>query len=254
MAVAFEGTLGGSFRDAFELETRRKVGHSHKLAMPDREPTWEDYADLFEPTREGRAAAMRAAGFDKRGKALPRKGTQARKRRDAYRRRVERYLTTGTERRRPARLEPRERRVVLASWRRLSTPHTVRKVLELVWRWGATVTELEGAFDYEPARVRALSFAVGIRPAVLRRAGFYRELTRLNPIPWEELADAFLLAYGRAYGMGDYTAGGMVDVESFSYRLGFTDAAQYTFGSSSRPRGARQAPRGGPKYRGVGRR
>lgn len=227
--------------EAFEAECRRKVGHTHTLAMPAHEPTYDDFVAVFPPTTAGRVEAAQAAGY---GTARSVRGNREKtRRRRSFMRSMQRHAAgEGRERRRPPeKLGARESGIVRAQWRREARPHTVRAVLELMNRWGATVTELDLVFDYDQdGRRRKLGFAVGIKPEVLRGAGFLLGYIRENPIPWDYLAGCFLLAYGRAYGMGDFGISGSDEVEELRFRVGYTDQAQYDFGSSSRPRGAKR--------------
>lgn len=235
---------------AFQAECRRKVGHEHKLAHPDRAPAFEDFVAIFPPTTEGRQAAAKAAGYGT-AKDHP-KGSPGYVRRRTFMRTLQRYSTGGAQKRRPPeRLRAREAGIVRAQWKRTSTPTSVRGVLELLNRWGSTATAVELTFSYEPRAREFDRFAVGISPATLRRSGFTSPVIRGEPIPWAQLAEAYLLAWGRAYGMGDYAAGGASDVKRLTFRVGFTDEAQYSYGPGSRPPGAPNAS--GNKYRGMGR-
>lgn len=227
--------------EAFEAECRRKVGHIHSLAMPQRPPTYADFLELFPPTTSGRVEAARAAGY---GTAASVRGdSTAQRRRRTFMRNLQRHEAGEGRQRRaaPEVLGERESGIVRAQWRRESRPHTVRAVLELMNRYGATVTELDLVFDYDSdGRARKLGFAVGIKPEVLRGAGFLLPYIHEDPIPWEHLAGTFLLAYGRAYGMGDFGISGSDDVSALRFRVGYSGEAQYDFGSPSRPRGAKR--------------
>lgn len=238
---------------AFREEVERKVGHVHELVADRGEPTLSDFVEIFPATTEGRQEAARAAGYGGPGEHRP--GTKAWTRRRSFMRELQRWTTTAEQRRRQgegARGRPlgrREASIVRSQWKKQSRPANVRAVLRMMNRYGATVTNFTGRFTYE-RRLRTLDrYAVGVRPAVAQRSGFARELTDREPIPWEELAEAFLLAFGRSYGMGDYAAGGATDVRAFTFRLGYTPEAVYTFGTSSRPPGAKRAS--GNKYRGI---
>jgi hypothetical protein len=209
--------------------------------MPQREPVYDDFVELFPPTTAGRVGAAQAAGY---GTARSVRGNREKtRRRRSFMRNMQRHEAGERRQRRkpPETLGTRESGIVRAQWKREARPHTVRGVLELMNRWGATVTELDLVFDYDQdERLRKLGFAVGIKPEVLRGAGFLIDYIRENPIPWEYLAGTFLLAYGRAYGMGDLGIAGSDDVEELRLRVGYTDAAQYDFGSPSRPKGAKR--------------
>lgn len=240
-------TLAG----AFEEEVRRKVGHVHHLvADPGREPTYGDFVGMFPATAAGRVEAARAAGYG--GPRDHRPNTRAWTRRRSFMRQLQRWQTSALERRRPPHvLNKREAGIVRARWKKDARPGSARAVLRVMWRYGVTVTALHVTFTYEDDRPRELDhYAVGIRPGVLRRSGFTRALVEGSPIPWTELADAFLLTFGRAYGMGDYAGGGASEAEEVSFRLGFTDQAVYAFGTSSRPPGEPRAT-GKRKYRGI---
>jgi hypothetical protein len=238
--------------EAFEAECRRKIGHTAALAMPQREPTWNDWLALFPNTTEGRIAARHAVGFDTPAHLRP--GTKKYTQQRSFMRRLQKRGAGPDRKQRrgaPTKLSTQEAGVVRAQWRRNARPHTVRKVLELLNRYGATVYDLELEFAYDgDGRMRNLShYAVGISSTVLRRSGFLMPMIKQQPIPWENLSRSFLLAYGRAYGMGDFGVAGSDDVEALSFRIGFTDRAQYTFGVKSRPAGAKRAT--GNKYRGL---
>jgi hypothetical protein len=229
--------------EAFEAECRQKVGSTHTLAMPQRDPAYADFVELFPETKEGRQLAMKAAGY-KPGSTAYR----------SYYQRLRRYNPVSKEavsRGRPKKLDQKSSSIVRAQWRRNARPHTVRKVLELINKWGATVYDLELAFAYDgDGRMRNLShWAVGITPPLMQQSGFIMPMIRQEPIPWENLARSFLLAYGRAYGMGDFGVAGSDDVISLGFRIGFTGRAQYQFGVRSRPAGAQRAT--GNKYRGL---
>ncbi len=65
---------------AFEAECRRKVGHTHTLAMPAHEPTYDDFVAVFPPTTAGRVEAAQAAGY---GTARSVRGNREKTRRGA---------------------------------------------------------------------------------------------------------------------------------------------------------------------------
>lgn len=237
---------------AFREEVERKVGHVHELVADRGEPTLADFVEIFPPTTAGRQAAARAAGYG--GPGEHRQGSRAWTRRRSFMRELQRYTTTAGQRRRQGPggrerpLNKREASIVRSQWKKQARPGSVRAVLRAMNRYGATVTNFTGKFSYEPRRRRELNrYAVGVRPAVAQRAGFTSDaIARLD---WNELAEAFLLAFGRAYGMGDYAAGGAISVEAFTFRLGYTPDAVYRFGTKSRPPGAKRAS--GNKYRGI---
>lgn len=237
---------------AFREEVERKVGHVHELVADRGEPTLSDFVELFPATTAGRQAAAKAAGYG--GPGEHRQGSRAWTRRRSFMRELQRYTTTAGQRRRQGPggrerpLNRREASIVRSQWRKQSRPGNVRAVLRAMNRYGATVTNFTGKFRYEPQRRRQLDrFAVGVRPAVARRSGFTSDA--IERLDWRELSEAFLLAFGRAYGMGDYGAGGASSVEAFTFRLGYAPQAAYHFGSKSRPPGAKRAS--GNKYRGI---
>jgi hypothetical protein len=233
-----------NFTTAFREACTAKVGHSHTLAMPERDPNLEDFVKMF-PSNED---AAKAAGFGAKGAHKP--NTPGWTRRRSFMRNLQRYRTGATEKRTPGpKMNKRMGSIVRAQWRKTARPGTVRQVLELLNKYGAAVTELECTFHYENRAREFDRFAVGITPATLQRSGLTVPVIRSQPIPWAQLADAFLLSWGRAYGMGDYAAGGATKVGAFTFRVGFTGRAQYAYGPSSRPAGAPNAT--GNKYRGM---
>lgn len=237
------------FTEAFLEECLAKVGHSHTLAQPDRAPTFDDFVELYPATTEGRVAAATAAGYGKPGQHKP--GTAAHVRRRSFMRQLQRWTTEGTERRKPPdQLRKREAGIVKSSWKKASTPRNLGQVLELIRRYGATVTALIFTPGYEKRKRNFSAFSVGLKPSLLQRCGFTRDAVRGEDM--DELAGAFLLAFSRAYGMGDYLAGGQDDdTELLTFRLGFAATAQYQYGRASRPPKAPNVPPGSRKYRGV---
>lgn len=235
---------------AFLREVDAKIGHVHSLVADRREPTYQDFVGLFPATTEGRQEAARAAGYG--GPGEHRQGSRAWRTRRSFMERVRRWQTSaGQQRTPPPVLRKREAGIVRAQWRRESRPNNRRQVLRLMNRYGVTVTDFTGRFSYERRRRQLDRFAVGISPRVLQRSGFTSAAIAeaLRSRDYDALAESALLAFGRAYGMGDYAAGGASDVQAFAFRLGFAEAAVYRFGTSSRPAGARRAS--GNKYRGT---
>lgn len=239
--------------DAFREEVEAKVGHAHTLAMPEREPTFSDFTELFADTTAGRTEAAAAAGYGTAAEARAAGPAAVRDRRTFMRglqRRSEARPRGGAQRRgAPGTVTPAMRELVRAEWRAESVPRDPRAVLRLLHRWGATVSALELTFAYEDRKRSFGRFSVGVKPDVLRRSGFTS--AAIEELDWDALAEAFLLAWGRAYGMGDYAAGGGHDVEALSFRVGFTERSQYQWGRTSRPAGAANVNPRAPKYRGM---
>lgn len=222
---------------AFHGEVKAKVGHSHALLIPDKEPTWKgrqeahkvpsSLAKLF-PTNADLAAAL---GF----------GTHAKPKRHAG---VTRDSFMGQARRwRGAKRNPD----VAKKWagplrnagrreqRKLATPGNERQALDFIARYGVTVTRLVCELDYgdESRDVKAHVYVGPEWFSADLDGPTFVELAGETRLRWGELADAFFTAYSGAYGAGDVFAGANIEsVEALSFRLGKDPRVDYDYGIS----------------------
>lgn len=209
--------------EAFREEVEAKIGHSHTLLMPNREPRWSDVEEEF-PTN---ASLARAAGF---GAAEDnRRGSKAWNDRRNFMRSAQRWRA-GTKQHNPfgkSKWSPRLTSIVERRWRRQATPRSWREVLSLMSSHGITMTAIECTFAYEKTRERTIHATVSIAPWALEEANFTEAIEgRMN---WRQAAQAVINAWAAGYGMGElpYDEGGVFDVE-MSFRLGRDPNARWS--------------------------
>lgn len=181
----------------FRAEVTSKVGKVAENLMPDREPTFADFQELY-PDGPSYARALGLGDY-----STHRRGTKAFRRRqnalDAY----SRWRRGGRNPFGQGGHGDRLASLVRTAWRDTATPLTTKEVLNLVVDHGATVTRFSGAFSYDHGRERTVNSPVYIWPEVLDESAFSFAVSVSPPIGWEWLARAFLSAWARAYGLDD---------------------------------------------------
>jgi hypothetical protein len=222
-----------SLADAIEAAVMAKVGHVASEAVPDEEVTYETLRELF----GNNADIATAAGYGRPGQH--KKGSEAWKRRRTLMRNLQRYEKERTgaagQKRTPTKLLPRLRSIAKTEQRRRATPRSVSDVIRLMGREGTTSTLLLATFGYSssrnPARRREIDAVIYTRREVYRRSGWpMRGRVPRDADEWQELGEAYLMAWGEAYGMGgDLPASGVDETPVLLFEIGRGDGVQYEF-------------------------
>lgn len=230
---------------AFHAEVKRKVGHVHRLLIPEKEPTWRgrqqrykvpSSIDTLYPDNAGLAAAM---GFGKVGEH--KKGSKAYRHREGFMGQARRWRT-GAKSHNPdtgKKWGPRLRSAGRTAQRKRATPGNDRQVLDLMATYGVTVRRVAGTSDYDE-RDRDIKRSVFVAPDVLAYAfdgESFAELAGATRLRWGALAEAFLSAWSFAYSNNESLFGRDVldEIEAITFQLGRPAAgADYEYGIGRR--------------------